>query len=152
VSERHPLGVLNGRRPSSGRIRSALRLAAQSMARRRCNSGQSLVSDMDTKPEHNRSEQARLRAKDTRNRTGLGRRTMIRAKLRFISRKGAMPFSPGFDLTEALDLVTLSAILGGEAPSQPPGWNKIFDSPEIGPFTEKWQLWQNASGSYAIVL
>jgi Lipase (class 3) len=43
-------------------------------------------------------------------------------------------------------------MLGGEAPSQPPGWNKIFDSPDIGPFTEKWQLWQNASGSYAIVL
>jgi hypothetical protein len=63
-----------------------------------------------------------------------------------------MPFSPGFDLNEALDLVTLSAILGGEAPSQPPGWNKIFDSSDIGPFTEKWQLWQNASGSYAIVL
>jgi len=30
----------------------------------------SLVSDMDTKPEHNRSEQARLRAKETRTRTG----------------------------------------------------------------------------------
>ena len=64
-----------------------------------------------------------------------------------------MPFSPGFNLSEALDLVALSAIVeGGEAPPQPIGWNMIFDSPVIGQFTEKWQLWQNASGSYAIVL
>jgi hypothetical protein len=64
-----------------------------------------------------------------------------------------MPFSPGFNLAEALDLVALSAIIeGGEAPPQPTGWNMIFDSPVIGQFTEKWQLWQNASGSYAIVL
>jgi hypothetical protein len=62
-----------------------------------------------------------------------------------------MSFSPGFNLGEALELVALSAIVeGGEAP--PPGWTMIFDSPVIGQFTEKWQLWQNASGSYAIVL
>ena len=31
-----------------------------------------------------------------------------------------MPFSPGFNLAEALDLVALSAIVeGGEAPPQP---------------------------------
>jgi hypothetical protein len=64
-----------------------------------------------------------------------------------------MPFSPGFNLAEALDLVALSAIVeGGEAPPQPPGWSKIFDSSVIGPFTEKWQLWQNGSGCYAISL
>jgi hypothetical protein len=53
-----------------------------------------------------------------------------------------MPFSPGFNLAEALDLVALSAIVeGGEAPPQPTGWTIIFDSPVIGQFTEKWQLW-----------
>ena len=47
---------------------------------------------------------------------------------------------------EALDLVTLSAIVeGGEAPPQPAGWSMIFDSPVISQFTEKWQLWQNGS-------
>src|SRR5215472_4931568 len=62
-----------------------------------------------------------------------------------------MPFSSGFNLAEALDLVALSAIVeGGEAPPQPAGWNLIFDSPVIGQFTEKWQLWQNASGSHAL--
>jgi hypothetical protein len=64
-----------------------------------------------------------------------------------------MPFRRGFDLAEALDLVALSAIVeGGDAPPQPPGWTNIFDSPVIGPFTEKWQLWQKASDTYAIVL
>src|SRR5215813_9555023 len=64
-----------------------------------------------------------------------------------------MALSSGFNVAEALDLVALSAIVeGGEAPPQPAGWNLIFDSPIIGQFTEKWQLWQNASGSYAIVL
>jgi hypothetical protein len=63
-----------------------------------------------------------------------------------------MPFSSGFNLAEALDLVALSAIVEGEVPPPPAGWDLIFDSPVIGQFTEKWQLWQNASGSYAIVL
>jgi hypothetical protein len=64
-----------------------------------------------------------------------------------------MTFNSGFDLDEALDLLALSAIVeGGDVPPQPTGWNMIFDSAVIGPFTEKWQLWKNASGSYAIVL
>jgi Lipase (class 3) len=63
-----------------------------------------------------------------------------------------MPFTPGFDVAEALDLVVLSAILAGEAPPQPAGWNNVFDSPVIRPFAEKWQLWQKDSGAYAIVL
>lgn len=64
-----------------------------------------------------------------------------------------MPLNPGFDLTEALDLVALSGIIeGGNAPPQPAGWTMAFDSPVIGPFTEKWQLWKNAAGAYAVVL
>jgi len=64
-----------------------------------------------------------------------------------------MPFNSGFDLAEALDLLALSAIVeGGDVPPEPTGWNMIFDSAVIGPFTEKWQLWENASGLYAIVL
>lgn len=64
-----------------------------------------------------------------------------------------MPLSPGFNRTEALDLLALNLIVqGGDAPPQPPGWSIIFDSPVIGPFTEKWQLWQDTSGSYGIVL
>ena len=54
-----------------------------------------------------------------------------------------MALSSGFNVAEALDLVALSAIVeGDEAPPQPAGWNLIFDSPIIGQFTEKWQLWQ----------
>jgi hypothetical protein len=56
-----------------------------------------------------------------------------------------MPFSPGFNLSEALDLVTLSPIIEGQTVLPvPAGWTKIFGSPEISYFTEKWQLWQNA--------
>jgi hypothetical protein len=64
-----------------------------------------------------------------------------------------MSLNPGFDVTEALNLVTLSAIVeGGDAPPQPVGWRMEFDSPVIGPFTEKWQLWKNDAGAYAVVL
>jgi len=64
-----------------------------------------------------------------------------------------MPFAAGFDLAEALDLLALCSIVedSTEIP-QPLGWTKIFDSPIIPPFTEKWQLWQNASGAYAIAV
>jgi len=64
-----------------------------------------------------------------------------------------MPFAAGFDLTEALDLLALCSIVeGGGGLPQPAGWNKLFDSPVIPPFTEKWQLWQNADGAYAVVI
>lgn len=64
-----------------------------------------------------------------------------------------MSFAAGFDLTEALDLLALCSIVEGstELP-KPPGWSLIFDSPVIPPFTEKWQLWQNAAGAFAIVV
>jgi hypothetical protein len=59
--------------------------------------------------------------------------------------RGIMPFSLGFNLSEALDLVTLSAIIEGQTVLPvPAGWTKIFGSPEISYFTEKRQLWQNA--------
>lgn len=66
-----------------------------------------------------------------------------------------MAFGPGFDLAEALDLLTLCANI--EAPNTlpvPAGWgpNPVFDSPQIGLFAEKWQLWQNTSGAYAIIV
>lgn len=64
-----------------------------------------------------------------------------------------MPFTSGFDLAEALDLLALCSIVEGSTGlPQPPGWTMIFDSPVIPPFTEKWQLWQNASGAYAVVV
>ena len=64
-----------------------------------------------------------------------------------------MSLNSGFNLTEALNLVALSAIVeGGDAPPQPVGWAMTFDSPVIGPFTEKWQLWKNDAGADAVVL
>jgi hypothetical protein len=63
-----------------------------------------------------------------------------------------MPFATGFVRSEALDLVTLCAIIEGNPLAKPAGWSLIFDSPEIGPFKDKWQLWHNSSGPYAIVL
>jgi hypothetical protein len=64
-----------------------------------------------------------------------------------------MPSSKGFELAEALDLLALCSIVEGstELP-QPPGWTMLFDSPVIPPFTEKWQLWQNTTSAYAIVV
>jgi hypothetical protein len=64
-----------------------------------------------------------------------------------------MPFSKGFELAEALDLLALCSIVEGstELP-QPPAWTMLFDSPVIPPFTEKWQLWQNTTSAYAIVV
>jgi hypothetical protein len=64
-----------------------------------------------------------------------------------------MVFTAGFDLNEALDLLSLCSLVEGstELP-QPSGWTKFFDSPVIPPFSEKWQLWQNATGAYAIAV
>jgi hypothetical protein len=64
-----------------------------------------------------------------------------------------MSLNSGFNVTEALNLVALSAIVeGGDAPPQPVGRGMTFDSPVVGPFTEKWQLWKNDIGAYAVVL
>jgi hypothetical protein len=67
-----------------------------------------------------------------------------------------MPFAPGFQLAEALDLLAMCANLEDEAtppiPPVPPGWTLVFDSPVIGTFDEKWQLWRSAAGPWAIAL
>ena len=67
-----------------------------------------------------------------------------------------MALSPGFQRAEALDLLAISASAESEAtapiPSPPPGWTLLFDSPVIGPFDDKWQLWESAAGAFAIAL
>jgi hypothetical protein len=63
-----------------------------------------------------------------------------------------MPFAAGFDLNEAQPLLTLCANLEGFALPVPAGWTLVFDSRPIPPFDERWQLWKNTSGRYAIIL
>jgi hypothetical protein len=67
-----------------------------------------------------------------------------------------MPLTPGFLRAEALDLLAMCANIEGEAtppvPPSPAGWTLLFDSPVIGLFDEKWQLWQSDAGAYAIAL
>jgi len=63
----------------------------------------------------------------------------------------------GFDRQEALDLLAMSAIIENGAappiPNPPPGWASRFLSPEIGPFKNRWQLWQQGgTGPYAIAI
>lgn len=67
-----------------------------------------------------------------------------------------MAFTPGFSRAEALDLLAMCGSVEGEIappiPTSPPGWTLLFDSPVIGAFDEKWQLWKSDAGAYAIVL
>jgi hypothetical protein len=69
-----------------------------------------------------------------------------------------MPFKPGFDRSEALDLLNFCAIIEqGVAPpipkDPPAGWTLAFSSPVIGPFDNLWQLWQRtADGVFAVVV
>jgi Lipase (class 3) len=69
-----------------------------------------------------------------------------------------MPFTPGFDRTEALDLLHFCAIIeNGVAPpipkDPPTGWTSVFASPVIGPFDNLWQLWRRtADGAFAVVV
>jgi hypothetical protein len=67
-----------------------------------------------------------------------------------------MPFQPGFDRKEALELLILSAqVEDAIAPPIPPptGWTTLFTSPEIGPFQNKWQLSRRTSdGAYAVAI
>jgi Lipase (class 3) len=68
-----------------------------------------------------------------------------------------MAIAPEYDKQEAKDLLGLCAYV--EAGVQPPipdprpGWSLLFDSPEIGDFKNKWQLWQRSSDRrFAIAL
>jgi hypothetical protein len=67
-----------------------------------------------------------------------------------------MTFTPGFDPSEAKTLIAISAALemDNPAPVIPANWQLDFDSPELGPFANKYQLWKNTaiSGQYALVI
>ena len=70
-----------------------------------------------------------------------------------------MPFTPGFNFTEATNLLILSAHIEGDTTLPLPlNWKMIFDSGALLPFDDRWQLWQNTSsrdsapGTYAIVV
>jgi hypothetical protein len=70
-----------------------------------------------------------------------------------------MAFTPGFISAEAEALLGVLAQLEGttpppfQAPPLPPNWKLLFDSPQIGIFDNKWQLWQtDVSGQYAILI
>jgi len=67
-----------------------------------------------------------------------------------------MAFTPGFNPTEAKTLIAISAALelDNPAPVIPANWQLDFDSPELGPFENKYQLWKNTEvpGQYAIVI
>ena len=58
-----------------------------------------------------------------------------------------MTLTPEFSHKEAIDLLGLSAFAETDAP-QPPipdprdMWDLVFDSPVVGPFDNKWQLWR----------
>jgi hypothetical protein len=68
-----------------------------------------------------------------------------------------MPIAPGYDQQEPREMLALCAYV--EAGVQPPipdprpAWALLFDSPPIGPFENKWQLWQRAADKrFAIAL
>jgi hypothetical protein len=63
-------------------------------------------------------------------------------------------FQPGFDLSEALDVLQMCAYIygGSPAPVKPPNWDVVFDSPQLPVFDNKWQLWKSSGGAYAIVI
>ena len=67
-----------------------------------------------------------------------------------------MAFASGFVLSEAKDLLALSAaiedVISPIIPNPPPGWTLVLDPPEVGPFQNKWQLWKRNDGAFAIVV
>jgi hypothetical protein len=68
-----------------------------------------------------------------------------------------MAFASGFVLSEAKDLLALSAAIEGVhdpiIPNPPAGWSLVLDPPEIGPLQNKWQLWKrNNDSAFAIVV
>lgn len=72
-----------------------------------------------------------------------------------------MTFSPGFNTSEAEALIALLSQLEGttppplQAPPMPQNWSLVFDSPQIGVFDNKWQLWKFSEGQvtqYAVLI
>ncbi len=71
-----------------------------------------------------------------------------------------MAITPGFDRSEALDMLAMCAIVesddgkvGNPIPNPPPGWASLFVSPVIPPFDNKWQLWKRDSdGAFAVAI
>ena len=70
-----------------------------------------------------------------------------------------MLFMPGFDPDEAKTLIGLAANLQGPTPPLPmppvpPNWRIVFDSPVLGTFDNKWQLWHNTAvpSRFAVVI
>ena len=70
-----------------------------------------------------------------------------------------MPLATSFDLAEAEALIAMLAHLEGPTPplAMPPlpaGWTLVFDSPVLGAFDNKWQLWRAASDppKFAVVI
>lgn len=71
-----------------------------------------------------------------------------------------MAITPGFDPTEAETFIAMCSNLEGTPPpplQQPPipsNWTLMYDSQSIGPFDNRWQLWQDTSGTgnYAVVI
>lgn len=68
-----------------------------------------------------------------------------------------MAIPSGYKAQEAKELLALCAYVEAGVqspiPDPRPGWTLLFDSPVIGPFENKWQLWQRASDKrFAIAL
>jgi len=70
-----------------------------------------------------------------------------------------MSLTPGFNLEEAKSLLAIIATLQGPTPPLPlpdiPSiWEIVFNSPVIGAFENKWQLWKrnDSSNNYAIII
>jgi Lipase (class 3) len=70
-----------------------------------------------------------------------------------------MPFAAQFNPTEAKELIAIIAALEGATPplplpAIPASWGTapLFDSPVLGAWDNKWQLWKNTSNQFALVI
>ena len=69
-----------------------------------------------------------------------------------------MALAPGFNREEAIELLGLCAFVETGGPQQPipdprGNWDLLFDSPVMGSFDNKWQLWRKkGNGPFAIAL
>lgn len=63
---------------------------------------------------------------------------------------------PGFDLSEALDMLQMCNYIYGGAPTplKPAKWDVVYDPPPLPFFDNKWQLWKmrGFGGPYAIII